>query len=83
MSVHVFVDGGWIGVESAIDETRQITAITAGDALRLAADLIDAAVGPQASPNIPSQLREWATTLDGAEVTEPGMPNGTEFASVG
>ena len=89
MSTHVFVDGGWIGLQMGAAHDHKVQSLTPGEALRLAADLVQAAVHDQITSRIAGRevalfegLRFAAAMCDHGDRL-PVTPNGTEFGPVG
>lgn len=87
VSAQVFVDGGWIGLKLGVSHDHKIQSLTPADALRLAADLVQAAVGDQITSRLCGEevplfdALRFAAPM--AEHRMPVTPNGTEFERVG
>lgn len=75
MSARLFVDGGWLGLRQQAEQGSVITPLTVPEALNLAADIVAACLGANAT--IVGLLRDDAQMTDPNAL--PAAPNGTDY----
>lgn len=89
MSAQVFIDGGWIGLNTGSPSLHTTTSLSVEDALRLAADLVEAAVDDAITSRLCGRETPLYEALRFAadRLIEPTMlpktANGTSFEWVG